>query len=273
MLGAIIGDTIGSAYEFNNVRSKEFELFTKDSHLTDDSIMTLAIAEIIQNKWYDDKDKIIDTLKKWGKAYPSVGYGGMFKKWLFDDNLREPYNSFGNGSAMRISSVGWYANSEEEVKKLSKLVTEVTHNHEEGLKGAEVVAMCIYYAKIGKSKAFIKDYVENYYDLNFDYDDLVKNYKFHATCQNSVPQAIYCFLISNSFEDCLRTTISIGGDCDTTSAMSCAIAEAYYKKIKSRLILKTLELLPKEKDGCYPKIVITSFLDSKQDLQSNVRKK
>lgn len=261
MLGAIIGDTVGSAYEFSNVRKKDFQLFSDKSKLTDDSIMTLAVAEIIQNKWYNDKDKIIDTLKKWGKAYPEVGYGGMFKKWLFDDSLRAAYNSFGNGSAMRISSVGWYANSEKEVKELSKLVTEVTHNHEEGLKGAEVIAMCIYYARIGKSKEFIKEYVEQYYDIDFDYNDLVENYKFHATCQKSVPQAIYCFLISDSFEDCLRTTISIGGDCDTTSAMSCAIAEAFYKQINYKFIFKTLDLFPPEKDGCCPKQIISTFLD------------
>ena len=271
MLGAIIGDTVGSTYEFNNVRKKDFKLFTDESKLTDDSIMTLAVAEIIQNKWYDDKDKIIDTLKRWGKAYPEVGYGGMFKKWLFDDNLREAYNSFGNGSAMRISSVGWYANSEEEVKKLARLVTEVTHNHEEGLKGAEVVAMCIYYARIGKSKEFIRSYVEQYYDINFDYNDLVEKYKFHATCQKSVPQAIYCFLISDNFEDCLRTTISIGGDCDTTSAMSCAIAEAYYKDIDKSLIESVFRLLPDKKDDCDPKKVLKDFFKHREE--NNVSKK
>jgi len=263
MLGAIIGDCVGSFYEFNNVRSKNFTLINKESRLTDDSIMTLAVAEIIQNKWYDDKDKIIDTLKKWGRTYPESGYGGMFKKWLFDDNMRDAYNSFGNGSAMRISSVGWYANSEEEVKKLSKLVTEVTHNHEEGLKGAEVVAMCVYYARIGKSKEFIKNYVNEFYDVNFDYDNLAKNYKFYASCQKSVPQAIFCFLISENFEDCLRTTISIGGDCDTTSAISCAIAEAYYKKIDTDLINSVLKLVPKQKNGCNPLKIIEKFLKEK----------
>ena len=273
MIGAIIGDTIGSVYEFNNTRKKDFELITKDSHLTDDSIMTLAIAEIIQNNWYNNNNKIIDTLKKWGRAYPEVGYGGMFKKWLFDDTLREPYNSYGNGSAMRISSVGWYATSEEEVKKLSKLVTGVTHNHEEGLKGAEVVAMCIYYARNGKSKDFIKNYVEQYYDLNFDYEDLVKNYKFYATCQKSVPQAIYCFLISKDFEDCLRTTISIGGDCDTTSAISCAIAEAYYKEIDKDLIETVLSRLPEEKDNCNPREIINNFIQYKSNLNTTKIKK
>lgn len=142
---------------------------------------------------------------------------------------REPYNSFGNGSAMRVSAAGWVGETEDEVKEFSRKVTEVTHNHPEGIKGAEVTAMCIYYARNGKDKDFIKKYVEQHYDFNFDYEELRKTYTHAAEiCQNTVPQAIYCFLISHSFEDCLRTTISIGGDCDTTAAISCAIAEAYY---------------------------------------------
>lgn len=262
MIGALIGDIVGSVYEFDNVRSKQFPLFTEESFMTDDSIMTLAVAEIIQNKLYNDQDKVIDTLKKWGRAYPDRGYGGMFYKWLFTEQ-RESYNSFGNGSAMRISAVGWYGRSEEEVKELSKFVTEVTHSHPEGIKGAEVVAMCIYYARKGKTKEFIKNYVEQYYDLDFNYDDLVKNFKFNETCQETVPQAIYCFLISNSFEDCLRTTISIGGDCDTTSAISCAIAEAFYKDISEELLDKIYQYLPKASNGCNPGIILSKFLEYK----------
>ena len=262
MIGAIIGDIIGSVYEFDNVKSKEFNLFTEESFLTDDSIMTLAIAEIIQNKWYNDRDKVVDTLKKWGRAYPDRGYGGMFRKWLFSD-LRDSYNSFGNGSAMRISAVGWYGRSEEEVKEMSKLVTEVTHSHPEGIKGAEVVAMCIYYAKKGKTKEFIRKYVEQFYDLNFNYENLVRNYKFNETCQETVPQAIYCFLISNSFDDCIRTTISIGGDCDTTAAISCAIAEAYYKDINEFYLNKIFGYLPLPKEGCNPSMIISKFMDYK----------
>ena len=263
MIGAIIGDVVGSVYEFNNVRSKDFKLINEDSRLTDDSTMTLAIAELLQNKTAYNKDLVINTLKKWGRAYPEVGYGGMFKKWLFSD-MREPYNSYGNGSAMRISAVGWYGNSEDEVKELSRLVSEVTHNHPEGIKGAEVTAMCIYYARIGKDKDYIKSYVERYYDINFNYEELVKNYKFYSTCQDSVPQAIYCFLISKDFEDCLRTTISIGGDCDTTAAISCAIAEAYYKSIDKDLEKSVLSLLPENKDGCDAKQIINKFIDYKQ---------
>ena len=244
MLGAIIGDIVGSVYEFNNIRTKEFPLFSKNSRATDDSIMSLAVLDILQNNNINDKDKIIDTLKSWGRTYPDRGYGGRFRRWLFSDD-REAYNSFGNGSAMRISAVAWYANNSDEIIDYAKKVTEVTHNHHAGIRGAIVTAMCIYYARTGKTKEQIKEYVEKYYNINFDYEELRKHYGFYETCPESVPQAIYCFLISNSFEDCIRTTISIGGDCDTTTAISCAIAEAYYKdefddnywldKIKNRL--------------------------------------
>lgn len=245
ILGAIIGDVVGSKYEFNNIRSKDFPLISKGCYPTDDSIMTTAVWDMYLNNCLDDKDKIIDTFKKWGRAYPN-SYGGAFGRWLRSDD-REPYFSFGNGAAMRISPIGWIGNSEKEVKELAIKVTEVTHNHPEGLIGGVVTAMCVYYARIGKTKEFIKSYVSSYYNLdNFNYNELVKNYKFNETCMETVPQAIYCFLISNSFEDCLRTTISIGGDCDTTAAISCAIAEAYYKDISNDLIDKVLKILPKD---------------------------
>ena len=236
MIGAIIGDIIGSKYEFNNIRYKKFKLFSEDCFATDDSIMTMAIMDMYNKGYLDNKEKIIDTFKKWGNDYPGRGYGGRFLRWLVTDT-RESYNSFGNGSAMRVSPIGWIANSEEEVKKYSYNVTSVTHDHIEGLKGAEVTAMCVYYARNKKSKEFIKEYVSEYYNLDFDYEDLRKNYKFTEICQDTVPQAIYCFLISDSFEDCIRTVISIGGDCDTTAAIAVAIAGAYYgidKKIREK---------------------------------------
>lgn len=258
MIGAIVGDVVGSIYEFNNYRRKDFNLLEVSSKPTDDSIMTLAVAEICQKRLYDDKDKVIDTFKKWGRTYPNAGYGGRFRDWLFSDK-RDAYNSFGNGAAMRISPVGWYGRNEEEVKYIARKVTEVTHNHEEGLKGAEVVAMCIYYARKGKSKEFIKKYVSKYYDIDFEYEDLRKTYKFKETCQESIPQAIYCFLISNNFEDCLRTTISIGGDCDTTAAIACSIAEAYYKDMDVAFVKTILNRLPREKEGCNPRNVVLEF--------------
>lgn len=244
ILGAIIGDYVGSVYEFKNIRTKEFALYTDKNFLTDDSIMTLAVKEILESGYINDKEKIIKTFKKWGRKYPNRGYGGTFGWWL-NSNSNDPYYSFGNGAAMRVSPVGWYANSEEEVIDFATKVTEVTHNHPEGIKGAIVTAMCVYYARIGKSKEFIKKYVEKHYNIDFDYEDLRKNYWFNETCQDTVPQAIYCFLISKDFEDCVRTTISIGGDCDTTAAISCAIAEAYYKQIPQELKNKILEEIEK----------------------------
>ena len=260
MLGAIIGDTVGSVYEFNNYRRKDFPLISRKSEPTDDSIMTLAVAECIQRNYQNNREMIIKTFKKWGRAYPNSGYGGRFYNWIFSDATAS-YRSYGNGAAMRISPVGWYARSESEVREMSKAFTEVTHSHPEGLKGAEVTAMCVYYAKIGKSKDFIKNYVSKYYNIYFDYEDLRKKYWFNETCQNTVPQAIYCFLISKDFEDCLRTTISIGGDCDTTAAISCAIAEAYYKDIDNNLKQKVLELLPEPCMECEPAKVILNFLE------------
>ena len=247
-LGAIIGDVAGSKYEFNNIKTKDFTPLDDDCMFTDDSIMTIAVWDMYLQDALRDKDKIIDIFKKWGKKYPNAGYGGRFYSWVLG-NSREPYNSCGNGSAMRISPIGWIANSEEEVKELSYNVTSVTHNHPEGINGAEVTAMCIYYAKIGKSKAFIKKYVEKEYpEINeLDYEELRATYEHELEiCQVTVPQAIYCFLISNSFEDCLKTTISIGGDCDTTAAISCAIAEAYYGNISLDIFRKTLKKLPND---------------------------
>ncbi len=261
MLGAIIGDVVGSRFEFNNQKSKDFELFTEESRFTDDTVMTLAVAEIIQKHLYYYKTDIVNTLKKWGRAYPHAGYGGRFRRWLNSDS-EEPYMSYGNGSAMRISACGFYGRSESEVKELAKLVTEVTHNHLEGLKGAEVTAMCIYYARIGKSKEFIKEYVSKYYFIDFNYQDLVKNYTFSAKCEDSVPQAIYCFLISKDFEDCLRTSVSIGGDTDTVSAISCSIAEAYYKEIDEKILSNTYKVLYNS-SNCKPLDILSEYLEYK----------
>ena len=232
--GAIVGDVVGSIYEFSNRRSKDFPLLKERNCCTDDSVLTIAVHRILESKDYSKKN-IVNTLKKWTKANPRVGYGNRYFQWAFSDKT-EPYNSLGNGAAMRVSPVAWFAQSEEEVKTLSKLVTEVTHNHPEGLLGAEVTAMCIYYARIGKSKEFIREYASQYYFVDFDYEDLKRANFFSETCEDSVPPAIFCFLISNSFEDCLRTTVSIGGDTDTLCAISCAIAEAYYKEIDKELL-------------------------------------
>jgi len=252
MIGAIIGDVVGSRFEFNNIKTKEFELLTSESRFTDDTVLTIAVMDILCHTPNWKKDTLAKRLQKWAKKYPNAGFGGMFSKWMYSENPK-PYNSCGNGSAMRVSAVAWFARSEEEVVDLSKAVTEITHNHPEGLKGAETTAMCIYMALNGASKQEIKEYaIKQYPEIErLDYEELRKTY-YHAEeiCQNTVPQAIYCFLISNDFEDCLRTTISIGGDCDTTAAISCAIAEAFYEvpkeleeQVKTRLPKEMLEII------------------------------
>lgn len=263
MLGAIIGDVVGSRFEFNNIKTKKFDLVGKGTKFTDDSVMTCAVDAVLA---YDTD--VVKTLKTIGRKYPRAGYGGMFYHWVLGPDSK-PYNSFGNGAAMRVSGCGWLGKNENEVKELAKKVTEVTHNHPEGILGAEVTAMCIFYARTGKDKEFIKKYVEQYYDLNFDYEELRRTYYHGAEiCQVTVPQAIYCFLISNDFEDCLRTTISIGGDCDTTSAISCAIAEAYYgipenikKQILSLFTDKDKENLLKPVNDLAKKCGIDNYID------------
>lgn len=243
MLGAIIGDMVGSQYDFNPIKTKKFNAFNPNNKMTDDSYLTIAVAKVLL-KHYPIKytQKELEKIQKdltnefvlTFKNHPFVGYGDLFVRWCLNPD-RKPYNSFGNDSAMRISSVGWIANSEEEVKILSKTVSEITHNHKEGLKGAEAVALCVYLARKGYSKKEIRErMINDYYPeiKELDFETLVKTYRFEATCPGSVPQAIYCFLISHGLEDAIKNCIAIGGDCDTTGAMAGAIAEAYYQKNK-----------------------------------------
>lgn len=245
MIGAIIGDIVGSRFEFNNHRSKEFELFTDKCEATDDSIMTLAVAKAImetekkmkpllngceKNDEYNAllENMAIKYMQEIGRKYPYCGYGGMFWHWVFSDNPK-PYNSYGNGAAMRISPVGFFATTEHELRELSEKVTAVTHNHKEGIKGAEAAALSIFMAKRGDTKEEIRKKInENYYKLDFTIDKIRDTYKFNETCQGTVPQAIVAFLESSSFEDAIKTAISVGGDSDTLAAITGSIAEAYY---------------------------------------------
>ena len=242
MLGAIIGDIVGSRFEFNNHKSKDFDLFTEDCFFTDDTVMTLAVARAIldyqqgdyntiESAFVDEnkfKESVIKWMQKLGRHYPCCGYGGKFIEWMYEDNP-QPYNSFGNGSAMRVGSVGFYASSLPETIRLSRLVTEVSHNHYEGIKGAEATSVCVFLANNGNKKDEIKRIVEKYYyKLNFTLDDIRDTYQFNETCQNTVPQAIEAFLESTDFEDAIRNAISIGGDSDTIAAITGSIAEAYY---------------------------------------------
>jgi ADP-ribosyl-[dinitrogen reductase] hydrolase len=230
MLGAIIGDIAGSRFEFNNFRSKDFDLLAKDCYVTDDSIMTLAIANAIMacnGDWRQLGCNAVKYMQKIGRKYPNCGFGGMFRKWVFS-NAPEPYNSFGNGAAMRVSPCGFIARNEDEAVLLSQKVTEVTHNHPEGLKGAEAVSTAIFMARNGAAKNEIEARMEDYYSLSFTLDSIRDDYQFNETCQRTVPQAIVAFLESDSFEDAIRGAVSIGGDSDTLAAITGSIAEAFY---------------------------------------------
>ena len=238
MMGAIIGDIVGSKYEFNNHRDKNFKLFTKYNYYTDDTVCTCAIANALLEYAESGKslfDLTVTNLQKFGRIFRGRGYGGSFYSWIYSKNP-EPYYSWGNGAAMRVSPVAYFAKDEDEVKKYAQIVTSVTHDHPEGIIGAQVVAMCIYKCLNGASKDEIKRYALQFYPQikRFKYDVLQKTYKFNETCRDTVPQAIYCFLISKDFEDCLRTCVSIGGDTDTLCAISCSIAEAYYYRKEKR---------------------------------------
>lgn len=231
MIGAIIGDIVGSRFEWNNIKSKDFEFFTKKCSPTDDSIMTLALAQAIllsKSDYSDLSQKAVDCMQFIGRNYPGCGYGGSFRYWMFSDDPK-PYYSYGNGAAMRVSAAGFVASSLEEAKDVAKKITEVTHNHPEGIKGAQATAVAIYMAKSGASLLEIRDYIDKkYYPMNFTLDGIRDTYKFNETCQNTVPQALMAFFESVNFEDSIRNAISIGGDSDTLAAICGGVAEAYY---------------------------------------------
>jgi type I restriction enzyme M protein len=231
MLGAIIGDIVGSRFEWNNIKSKHFELFTEDCFVTDDTVMTLAVAKALLESRRDFaglSEKAVECMRELGRLYPNCGYGTRFEDWLISENP-EPYNSFGNGAAMRVSACAFAASSLEEVRRLSKAVTEVTHNHPEGLKGAEATAVSIFLARSGAGISEIRDYItEYYYPIDFTLDEIRDSYEFDESCQGTVPQALAAFFESTSFVDAIRNAISIGGDSDTIAAIAGSVAEGYY---------------------------------------------
>lgn len=240
MYGAFIGDIVGSKYEFNNIKTKDFPLFSKGCDYTDDTIMTVAVAKAImlsRQKRFEKSEKgrgfqeiLVETMQDFGRRYPypTGAYGGRFASWLRQADPK-PYNSYGNGSAMRVSPCGLVAVTMEEAVALARASACVTHNHPEGVKGAEAVSAAIFLAKCGRSKEEIRQYIsEHYYKLDFTLDSIRSSYKFDGSCQGSVPQAIVAFLESESFEDAIRNVISIGGDCDTTGAITGSIAWIYY---------------------------------------------
>lgn len=232
MLGAIAGDIIGSVYEWNNIKRLDFPLFSPQSRFTDDSVLTVAAADVLLNQ----KD-YAQTFQDYGKRYPLAGYGGSFTKWLQDEN-RLPYNSFGNGSAMRVSPVGFACSSVDEVLAEAAKSAAVTHNHPEGIKGAQATALAILLARQGQTKTIIKQEIENRfcYELDRRLDEIRPSYTFDVSCQGSVPEALIAFLESNDYEDAIRKAISLGGDSDTIACITGGIAQAYYHKIPEFII-------------------------------------
>ena len=235
MYGAILGDIIGSPYEFDRGnKTKDFPLFSPDSTHTDDSVMTLAVADAFLSLLPETTDEdircqLIQSMQTYGRKYPYAGYGGMFRGWL-ESRFPEPYNSYGNGSAMRVSSAAWLFDDLETVRRMARLSAEVTHNHPEGIKGAEATACAIFFARTGYTKEEIKDYIQTLfdYDLSRTCDEIRPTYHHMESCQETVPEAITAFLEGESFEDVIRTAVSLGGDCDTLTCIAGSMAEGFY---------------------------------------------
>ena len=255
MFGAILGDIVGSPYEFNanNYKAKDFPLFCDRSEFTDDTVMTLAVAQALMNaeEGEDLKARLVRSMQSIGRRYPYCGYGGRFFHWMFSKDPK-PYESYGNGSGMRVSSVAWLCDDLESVRNLARITASVSHNHPEGYKGAEAIASAIFLARTGSTKDEIRDYIvqEFGYDLSRTCDEIRPTYRMDETCQGSVPEAITAFLEGTDFEDVIRTAVSLGGDSDTIADMAGAIAEGFYgvpgdlkKECMERLPLDLREIL------------------------------
>ena len=235
MYGAILGDIIGSPYEFDRgSKTKDFPLFSAMSEFTDDTVMTIAVAQALMESSVREDDaviraRIVERMKAWGLRYPDAGYGARFIWWLWNPNP-QPYGSFGNGSAMRVSAAGWLYDDLDTVLRMARLSAEVTHDHPEGIKGAQATAAAIFLARIGKTKAQIRNYItETFgYDLGRTCDEIRPGYRHVESCQETVPEALTAFLEGESFEDVIRTAVSLGGDCDTLTAIAGSVAEAFY---------------------------------------------
>ena len=253
MLGAIIGDTVGSVYEFNNIKTIHFPLFSKESNYTDDSIMTMAVASWLLNDSQHTMAKLEEAFLDFAKRYPYPmgGYGVGFCRWLFDpetfeDGKRHPYHSYGNGSAMRCSANGWMFDTLEETERVAGLSAAITHNHPEGIKGAQSTAAAIFLARNGSSKEEIRTYISEHFNYNLKRtcDEIRAVYDWDASCQGTVPEAIVAFLDSTDFESAIRLAVSLGGDSDTLACITGGIAEAFYGQIPDEIAIKEWSLLP-----------------------------
>lgn len=262
MYGAIIGDIIGSRFEFDRGnKSKEFELFTNECDFTDDTVMTIAVAEALMDAGKDADEKtikelLIKSMKKWGKKYPYAGYGARFIDWVLTDDPK-PYGSYGNGSGMRVSAVGWLYDTLDRTREVARWTAEVTHNHPEGIKGAEATAVAIFMARTGSTMEQIAGYIEDEfeYDLSRTLDEIRPDYEHVEDCMHTMPEAYECFFESESYEDCIRNVMYIGGDTDTLAAIAGAIAEAYWG-LPIGLIVQAKEFIPDDIEA-----VISRFND------------
>ncbi len=278
MLGAIIGDVIGSAFERHSTKNRRFNLWNKNTRFTDDTVLTLATIESLlrpqETVWYSSITGKREYERKflykafyqhYGKQYPNAGYGASFKEWIKNP---DPYKSWGNGSAMRVSPIGWFFNTEREVLREARKSAEVSHNHKEGIKGAQAVALAVFYARKGKSKTFIKERLEKRfkYNLSRSTSEIKKTYKFDVSCQGSVPESIICFLESNSFMDAIRRAVAMGGDADTMGACSGSISEAFYKKIPTDVFHTVMNFyFTKEKLDLLSDFYLTIGVDFEQN--------
>ena len=271
MLGAIIGDMIGSVYEWHNIKTTDFPLFSSGCRPTDDSVMTIAVAEGLRLSYgksdEEIQQKLIDAMRFFGRRYPEAGYGGTFIKWI-RTNYPKPYNSWGNGSAMRVSPVGWLFDDLTQVLHMAELTAAVTHNHPEGIKGAKAIAAAVFMARKGMSKTRIKTFIEEMFDYDLDtpLSEIRPDYTFDVSCQGSVPQAIRAFLEGNSYEEAVRLAVSIGGDSDTIACMAGAVAEAAFgipKEIKADGLARLDEFQLRQ---------VKAFRDFYHDLQRNNNK-
>ena len=257
MLGAITGDIIGSRFEFNSIKSTDFDLFGRGCRYTDDSAMTMAVAEWLLDDTIHSHEILEQKMVKYGELDTNAGYGGKFFDWLshpaklWPDGKRRPYNSWGNGSAMRVSAVGWMFDTLEETERVAEISATITHNHPEGIKGAQATAAAIFMARNGASKEEIKEYISKKfeYDLDRTIEQIRPSYKFEVSCQKSVPEAIIAFLDSTDYETAVRLAVSLGGDADTQACIAGGIAEAFYGIPDDLVSDMLLHLLPIFKDN------------------------
>jgi len=242
MFGAIAGDIIGSVYEYQPIKTEEFPLFSAGCGFTDDTVMTVAVARAIL-----EGGDYAAAMKDFGRRYPNAGYGGTFMKWIFEDAV-QPYNSWGNGSAMRVSPIGLAFDSEERVLREAQLSAEVSHNHPEGIKGAQSTALAVFLARMGAGKEVIRHEISERfgYDLNRTVSEIRPTYRFDISCQGTVPEAIIAFLDSRDYEDAVRKAVSLGGDSDTLACIAGGIAAAFYKEIPPAIETTARKLLPEE---------------------------